>query len=198
VLESISDYAVSKASATQYCFKEALSHKLPIYTIRPFAVYGDFELGTRLIPSIITSALRNMTVELSWPQYVRDFIYVQDVIDIYLRLAMQKPDGFYIFNAGTGKQSTIQDVFNTVQKILGTQLLVKWGAKEPRVSEPKNWLANIEIADAVLAWQPSYNIEQGLTQSINWFKNNLNFYPVKDQHATNQQTNHATHSIASH
>jgi len=176
LLEPISDYGVAKAAATHYCQKEALFHSLPIYTVRPFAVYGDYEMPLRLIPTIITSALQNKPLHLSAPHYVRDYIYVKDMIKIYTMLIEKQPQEHYIFNAGTGIQSTVQDVVDTVGKLLGKELTVEWGKHAPRPWEPTNWIADISRGKKVLGWSPEYTLEDGLRSSIEWFRGNLEYY----------------------
>jgi len=53
------DYSISKAATTLYCQKEARINNLPVYVIRPFCAYGDFEPPHRLIPTIIRGHLEN-------------------------------------------------------------------------------------------------------------------------------------------
>lgn len=183
VLEPITDYAVAKAAASQFCFKEAAFNKLPIYTVRPFAVYGDYEAPTRLLPTVIIHSLIGLPIELSRPNYVRDFIHISDMVDILLRISLQKPEGFYIFNAGTGTQSTIKDVVDTTQKLINQPILANWGIKESRPWEPANWLANTDLAQLAMAWKANYTLEQGLKKTIDWFSKNLDLYVSKDHHA---------------
>ena len=179
-LEPVSDYAVAKAAATQFCLKEARFNKLPIYTIRPFSVYGDYEMPKRLIPTIIVQALQGQPIQLSSPHFVRDYIYISDMVNLYLMLAEQKPnktsDKPYIFNGGTGVQSSIQDVVTTVQKLVSKKLDVVWGASEPRPWEPKAWRADITHANTLLGWQPVFTLEDGLKVSLAWFEKNMTQY----------------------
>ncbi|KKQ33181.1 MAG: NAD-dependent epimerase/dehydratase [candidate division TM6 bacterium GW2011_GWF2_37_49] len=176
VVLPISDYGVSKAAATQFCVKEAIFNKLPVYTLRPFSVYGDYEMQNRLISTVLTSALTHNQINLSSESCVRDFIYVQDIVDLYLKIAAVKPARDFVFNGGTGIQSTIKDVVEVVESLIGSSLNVSWNTSLPRPWEPKNWKANIDLALNVLNWQPKYSLQRGLSQSLNWFKNNLNFY----------------------
>lgn len=177
----VSDYGVSKAAATQFCFKEAFFNKLPVYTVRPFSVYGDFEVHNRLIPTVLIGALTSHQINLSSETCVRDFIYVQDMVDIYLKITQVKQDKYFVFNAGTGVQSTIKDVVDTVEHLIGFKLDVCWNSALPRPWEPKVWKANIDLASNVLDWQPKYSLKCGLEQSLNWFEKNLNFYVNKDE-----------------
>jgi nucleoside-diphosphate-sugar epimerase len=185
-LEPLSDYGVAKAAATQYCLKEALFNKLPIYTIRPFSVYGDYELGTRLIPTIMVNALTNQRISLSNPTSVRDFIYIHDLINGYRQVTEQRPTQAHIFNLGSGQQSTIGDVVTLVQSIIGKPLDVAWGSAAARPWEPTHWQANTHQAQTMLGWHPNYTLEQGLRASIAWFNANVERYlDRKDGNADN-------------
>jgi nucleoside-diphosphate-sugar epimerase len=189
-LEPLSDYGVAKAAATNYCQKEALFNKLPIYTIRPFSVYGDYELSTRLMPTIIVNALANKPITLSSQTHVRDFIYIHDLINAYLKITERRPSHAHIFNIGSGQQSTIADVVSHVQSIMGKQLNVIWGSAAARPWEPTRWQANIDRAQTVLEWHPTHTLEQGLRASITWFNANLSWY--LDRKDSNAHANQAT------
>lgn len=176
ILEPISDYGVAKAAATQFCLKEALFNKLPVYTIRPFSVYGDYEMVGRLIPTIFLNALLNKPINLSYPYYVRDFIYIKDMVNLYIELARQKPQGPYIYNGGTGIQSTIQDVMTTIEQFFSIPLNVYWGQSTPRPWEPKAWQADTSQAAIVLNWEARYSLQEGLQTTFAWFKQNRGLY----------------------
>lgn len=192
VLEPVSDYAVAKAAATQFCCKEARVFKVPVYTIRPFSIYGDYELNSRLIPTILVGALCDKSIQLSAPHYVRDYMYIKDLISLFLAIMQQKPDANYIFNAGTGVQTSIGHVVATVEHILGKKLSVQWGIQTPRPWEPEHWHADMFRTKKVLAWSSQYTLEEGLKESLAWFKKNISLY-AKDSH----EDKHVSHSAQS-
>ncbi len=187
LLEPVSDYAVAKAAATQFFVKEALFNKLPVYVVRPFSVYGDAELSTRLIPTILKGAIHKTPIMLSHPHYVRDYIYISDMIESLIAVEETLPQNNFIFNAGTGTQSTIQDVVKTVSTITGYPLEVVWGTQKPREWEPKKWIADIEEASTILRWKPKHTLRQGLEKSLTWFEK---FY----NHANTQKGAHESDS----
>ncbi len=190
ILEPISDYGVAKAAATNFCLKEALVNKLPIYTIRPFSAYGDFEAMGRLIPTILVNALTDQPIHLSNPHNVRDYIYIDDITRMYLEIIRKTPASAHIFNAGTGIQSTIQEVVNTVQVSLGKKLQISWGTHEHGgACEPKHWRADVTQAKDVLNWRPHDNLSLGINKSLSWFKNHLNLYPKENGIYAAQPTN---------
>ena len=84
ILEADNMYAITKGAATMYCQMMARKFGFPVVIIRPFAVYGYFEEKERLIPAIIISCLAKSKLELSNPNSVRDFIFIDDLIDGYL------------------------------------------------------------------------------------------------------------------
>ncbi len=176
VLEPISDYAVSKAASTQLCLKEALFNKLPIYTVRPFSVYGDAELHTRLVPTIALSMIHNKPLQLSSPHLVRDFIYIDDMITALLAVIQKKPATHFVFNAGSGVQSTINDVVLAAQSCWPTGLTVEWGLHTQRPWEPTHWVADITQSQTILDWKPRFSLAAGIEKTISWFKNNLHLY----------------------
>ncbi len=189
VLEPVSDYAVSKAASTQFCLKEALFNKLPAYTIRPFSVYGDAELFSRLIPTVILSMLGHKTLQLSNPKLVRDFIYIDDMVGALRTVAEKKPQNNFIFNAGSGVQSTIQDVVDAAQACWPTEVNIQWGAHTPRPWEPTSWVADITLSKQILGWSPKFSLTTGIEKTIIWFNNNLHLY--QERFKTHGQTTNA-------
>jgi len=83
-----------------------------------FAVYGYFEDKDRLIPTVIKSYLTNTALNLSSPYFVRDFIFIEDIIDAYLKAIENiKVVKGEIFNLGTGKQTQIAQLVSIVKKL---------------------------------------------------------------------------------
>lgn len=195
VLEPVSDYAVAKAAATQFCLKEAKTKKLPVYTLRPFSVYGPYEMKTRLIPTILLSVLKQTPMHLSSPTCVRDFVYVDDVVAMYMMLAQQKPTSDYIFNAGSGSELRVCDVVEIVKDIAGTQCPVEWGKHQQRPWEPEHWRASIEHARSILGWSPHFTLAQGLSVSLTWFAHNKDMYREEEMYVSSTRENHC-HSTA--
>jgi len=182
VLEPISAYAVAKAAATQFCLKEALFDKLPVYTVRPFSTYGDAELGSRLIPYIVQALLHNTPMHLASPNNVRDYIYVYDLIDLYLSIAQIRPTAQFVFNGGTGIQSSTKELIKVVQSVWPAKIDPIWGVAQSRPWEPIHWQADITKAQEILGFVPKYSLEQGLLKTIEWFKSHQFLYENNYEH----------------
>lgn len=179
LLEPINDYGVTKAAATLYAQSVAKKNHLPIFTLRLFSAYGYYEESTRLIPYLIISCLQDKYVNLSKPQSVRDFIFIEDVINAYFRLVEQSKILQHgdIFNVGSGKQHTIKEVFEIVSELTRYKKLPHWENIEKRESDiMKVWEADIIKAKEILEWSPSFTLISGLKKTIQWFENNLYLY----------------------
>lgn len=177
LLEPDNFYGLTKAAATMYCKNIVKKMDLPIVNMRPFSVYGYFEAKERLIPTVIKSCLTDNKLELSSSESVRDFIFIEDMIEIYLKVIknIQQVKG-EILNLGTGRQSTVEEVVKIVKKITKSNIDPKYGKMKPGQFEPKNWVADTSKVKKLLSWQAKHNLEKGLEKNIEWFKKNLFLY----------------------
>lgn len=177
VLEADNLYAITKAASTMYCQMMARKFGFPAVTIRPFAVYGYFEEGGRLIPTIIKSCLTDTKLELSRPDSVRDFIFIEDLIDGYLSAVknIERVKG-EIFNLGSGKQNNIGQVVKIIKELTDSGIEPLYGEIKTAQTEPKNWLADISKAKNMLKWQPKFELQTGLKKNVKWFKENISLY----------------------
>lgn len=176
VLEPIGDYGVSKAAATLFCRSEGTSKRLPIVTLRLFSPFGPWDDPKRLIPYVIKSFLRNEAPQLASPAAVRDYLFIDDVLDAYVAVIKQPFFG-EIFNIGSGEQHPIGEVVTMVKDLLQAGAEPVWGAVGKQRPEPGLWVAEIGKAGQKIHWKPSTSLKSGLEQTTAWIKNNLNFYP---------------------
>ncbi len=176
LLEPVNDYGVSKSAATQYCQAIAKNEDLPIVTLRLFSPYGSYEESARLIPSMILSCLKGKKPKISSPNFVRDFVYIQDVLDAYARLSDVPQLSGEVFNIGSGKQCTIGDVAHKIIELSGYNIELDTGMPQVWPNEPKKWEADISKANDILGWKPRYDLENGLAKTIKWFRKNMSLY----------------------
>lgn len=177
ILEPVGDYGVSKAAATLYCRSRALEKGLPVITLRLFSPYGPWDDPQRLIPYVIKSLLRGESPKLSTPKSVRDYIHIDDVLDIFLKVTKAPVSGGKIFNVGTGVQVSIGEVVSIITAIIGNGIEPRWGKLNSQSPEPGSWVADIRKAKTELGWFPSTSLWAGLNKTVDWFKENLERYP---------------------
>jgi len=176
LLEPASYYAVTKSSQTLLCSYIARLEKKPIITLRPFSVYGPYEERTRFVPVLLKSMYFNEKINLVSPKIARDYIYVDDIVDVYLLIDKLKKFPGEIFNIGTGVQSTIKDMVNIAMRVTGRAANCNWCGMQNRNWDTDNWVADISKVERLLNWMPKTNLEVGLSLFWKWFGSNCNFY----------------------
>jgi nucleoside-diphosphate-sugar epimerase len=176
LLEPNSAYGVTKAAATLYCQHLARENGMPITTFRIFAAYGYYEEPMRLIPSIILPFLNGRSPRLSSPASVRDFIFVEDIINAFIKATNTKAARGQILNLGTGKQHTVGEVAAAVKDVLGTDKPIQWGTVQKKQEEPAIWRADMSKTRNLLGWKPECSLRDGLRKCIRWYGANQALY----------------------
>ncbi len=170
-------YAATKLGATQLCKVFAQSNDKPIVTFRLFSVYGPYEAPTRLIPVVAKAIIKNTNINLSPGNQRRDFIYIDDVCDAYLR-ALKLGDKLTgeICNVGTGNEYTNSEIVKTFFKVANKKTTINKGAYPKRNWDTPHWKADISHVKKVLGWKPASTIDKGLASTYSWFEDNLALY----------------------
>ncbi len=183
LLEPVTEYGVSKAAATLFSRSYAAAYSLPIVTLRLFSPYGQYEQKSRLVPSVILAALQKTNPRISSRRFVRDFIYIEDVLDAYeSALSLRNPSG-EIYNIGSGRQHSVGEVVDNIIKILGNEVTYETGTPQAWKNEPAFWQADIQKAKSELHWEPEYSLERGLAATVDWFRAHKGLYGLSPEPA---------------
>jgi len=175
--EPINLYGISKCAATLYGQCIAQSKDKPIIGLRLFSPFGPFDDKSRLMTYAITNALQNKTLLLGNPNSVRDYIYIEDVLDIYIQSMKIAPRlKGEVFNVGSGSQQTVSYIVNKIIEITDSKSEIKWNSFSGRAHDTEKWEADIEKVSRCFNWHPKYHLDDGIRQTISWFKNNLHLY----------------------
>ena len=172
LLEPISFYAATKASATLLCQVFASEYQKPVVTLRPFSVFGPLEEKKRFIPTIINAIIQNQSIRLTAGDQRRDFIFIDDIVDIYIKTISKggKLSG-QILNMGTGIEYTNDEVAQTLFKVTGKKVPIKKGAYPKRLWDTPHWVADTSKIKKYLNWKPKFSLEQGLGETYRWYIN---------------------------
>lgn len=168
LLEPNSYYAVAKCAQTLLCQHVAQTEGRPITTFRLFSVYGRYEEPSRLIPTLIRRCLAGQDLTLVDPDIARDFVYVDDVVDAYLRTDKLSQLRGEVINIGTGMQSPIRRVAELVLNHTGAKVTCHWGSMPARIWDAKTWVADCTKSTRLLGWRPTTMLSEGLQQTIAW------------------------------
>jgi len=99
----------------------------------------------------------------------RDFVYVDDVVEAGILAMKSKKTGIY--NIGTGKETDINTIFRKLKKLTASNCKKVHGPTKP--GEQKRSCLDYSKAKKELKWQPRYNLEKGLKETVEWFRQNL-------------------------
>ena len=177
IVEPVSDYGISKASAALFCQGLAKRENLSVVTLRLFSPFGYFEDQRRLIPDVMISCLNKKTVKISSPNAVRDFIFMEDVIDAYLK-AVENSAAISgeIINISGGKQHSVKEVVKKIVDIWNEKIDIEWFSyANPRI-EPVKWQGDISKAEKKIDWRPKHTLDDGLKITAAWFEKNIELY----------------------
>jgi len=169
-------YDASKACTDIIARSYHASYGLPVSITRCANVYGPGDVNvTRLIPDVISSALRGEPVRLrSDGSHRRDFMFVDDAVDAYLTLAERTDrDGIagQAFNIGTGEPRRVIDVVRQIVELAGRPDLEP--IIEARVAageEIPSQYTDSTKAKRMLGWQARVQFEEGLRRTIQWHR----------------------------
>ncbi|GFP42774.1 hypothetical protein HKBW3C_01898 [Candidatus Hakubella thermalkaliphila] len=178
LLEALTAYGASKAAATLFCQAVARSTQRPIITLRLFSPYGPYEEPTRLIPYVIKCCLSGENPQLTSGEQTRDFVFIEDVIDLYLRVAASPPHPGEIVNVGSGNQWSVREVVEKIMALCGAKVQPLWGATPSRPFETTVWVADISKAKAILNWVPQTSLDEGLSRTITWHRSWISEHKV--------------------
>ena len=178
-------YDVSKACADTIaqCYANEV-FKLPVVVTRFCNIFGPGQLNfSALIPDSIRACLGHGTfVPRGNGKQVRDFIFVEDVVDLYLRIGEElakNPRKFrgQIYNAGTNSPKSVREVLETVYRLTGRtrafkSILAMMKGRET-VGELDCQYMDFEKVNRDFGWAPRHSFDEGVTATIEWFKGYL-------------------------
>lgn len=164
-----SPYAASKWCASTYARMMHQLYSMNSAVARIFMVYGPGQQDLmKLVPYVCLSAARGEAPELMSGGREVDWIYIDDVVDGLIRLAMTGPnDGSYV-DIGSGDLITTGDVAEKICSLAATGVTPVFGALPDRAMEQVR-KANIEATAALLDWQPVTAIDEGLRRTYDWY-----------------------------
>jgi nucleoside-diphosphate-sugar epimerase len=160
-------HGITKLAATLYARARAEAHDQPIVTLRLFSTYGPADNPRRLVPRVIAGALNGMPILMSRPQIARDWIYVDDVVSLYLEAAVRARQlKGRAFNVGSGQRADLQEIVSTILAITSSETEVRWGAFPAPKHDDHPWIADMRQTFAAFDWRPRTSLHEGLCRTI--------------------------------
>jgi NAD dependent epimerase/dehydratase len=178
-MQGQSPYSASKIGADMMAESYHRSFNMPIATLRPFNTYGPRQSARAVIPTIISQILAGKTeIKLGSLTPTRDFNFVLDTAEAFIKVAESEKTIGEVINAGSNYEITIGDTVKKIIKIIGKDVKILCDDERirPENSEVNRlWADNAKIKE-LTDWAPNYNIDQGLEATVEWVKNNMQYF----------------------
>ena len=176
-LQGQSPYSASKIGADKIAESFFKSFNMPITIARPFNTYGPRQSARAVIPTIITQLLNGAKfINLGSLTPTRDFNYVKDVCSAFIAIAgAEKTTGEEI-NIATEEETSIGELADRLIKKInpGARIVLDKQRVRPRSSEVMRLLGSNKKITELTGWKPRYSLDEGLDETIAWFKNKRN------------------------
>src|SRR3989344_525995 len=175
--EPVSPYSASKSSLTMFSKMLYNSFKIPIVILRPSKVYGpngsvNLSLNQSLITKLIICGLLKKEFNLSGGNQYRDFMYIDDAVEGFIKASLTKEAIGETINLGSGKGYIIKDIVKKIIDNLG-DININY-SEQYRKGENMEFYNSNEKAKRLLNWTPKISIDEGLKMTIEWYKDKYN------------------------
>ncbi len=168
-------YAAGKAAADMMVHSFSKVLDMDISIIRPFNNYGPRQNAEGPLAGIIPVTAKRIKngekpVINGDGEQTRDFIYVKDTVSGLLLAYEKEESRGKIINLGSGIDMTMNSLLKGICDYMG--YTGEWEHREERTSDVRNLCANINRAKNVLGFEPQMKFEDGIKETLDWYKNN--------------------------
>jgi NAD dependent epimerase/dehydratase len=175
-LQGQSPYSASKIGADVLAESYYRSFSLPLVIARPFNTYGPRQSARAVIPTILSQLLQGKKqIKLGSLTPTRDFNYVLDTVEGFVKLAENDEVIGRVVNIGSGREISIGDLVELLLKItnIPAEILCETERLRPEKSEVNRLLCDSSFLQSKTDWKPKYSLEEGLTMTAKWIEKNL-------------------------
>jgi len=178
-MQGQSPYSASKIGADKIAESFYKSFNMAIATIRPFNTYGPRQSARAVIPTIISQILAGKNeIKLGSLTPTRDFNYVKDTAEAFIKIAESDKTIGEVINAGSNHEITIGDTVKKIIEVIGKNIKIICDDERlrPENSEVNRlWADNTKIKE-LTAWAPQYSLDDGLKETVEWIKENMKYF----------------------
>lgn len=166
-------YAASKKNIENLGRAYAAEYGLPVIIARLSNVYGPGQTREALIPSIIGQIVRNISgndrIALGNIKSVRDFIFIDDVVEGLIQLLLARTSSGAVFNVSTGIGHSVEEIVSILSALLHYRGSIDVDPGKIRPNERQVLVASNERLKLLTAWKPQYSLEDGLAETVSYY-----------------------------
>jgi dTDP-glucose 4,6-dehydratase len=172
-LQAQSPYSASKIAADRLAESYYKSYRLPVTIVRPFNTFGPRQSTRAVIPRIITQLLHNPSeVKLGSLSPIRDFNFVEDVVDAFIAIYKSDSSIGQEVNIATGKGISVGELIELIAKELGISfnVLLDEARVRPELSEVDRLIGDASKLKELTGWYPKHSFLEALRKTIDFYK----------------------------
>ena len=173
-------YAIAKITGVKACQAIRKQYNKDYVSLMPTNLYGSFDnfdlQSSHVLPAMLRkfheAKLNNHSDVILWGSGTprREFLFVDDLAEaVVYTLENKLPE--HLYNIGSGKDISIKELAETIQKIIGHQGNILWDDIKPD-GTPKKLMDVSKMKE--LGWEYSTELEDGIKKTYNWFLENIN------------------------
>lgn len=176
-----SPYSATKIGADRLAESFYRSFDLPVAIVRPFNTYGPRQSARAVIPTIITQLLNGQQeIKLGSMTPTRDFNYVKDTAAGFIAIAESDQTVGQEINIATQQEISIGELARELiaQINPSASIICEEQRLRPEKSEVNRLLGSNAKIQQLTNWKPAYTFQQGLAETIEWFRSHLSQYKI--------------------
>ncbi|MCE5214535.1 MAG: GDP-mannose 4,6-dehydratase [Methanobacterium sp.] len=180
-LQGQSPYSASKIGADKIVESYHLTFDVPVATVRPFNTYGPRQSLRAVIPTIISQALTRERIFLGSLHPTRDYTYVKDLVDAYVKTATSNKTIGEVINIGSNFEISISQLVEKILSLIEKEVTIEQDPSRvrPQDSEVERLWCDNTKARKMLKWSPQTSFDEGLKETINWIVENPHLHKAE-------------------
>jgi UDP-glucuronate 4-epimerase len=165
-----SPYGVTKLAGEHLCGLYGTNYGVPTVALRYFTVFGPRQRPDMAIHRLIESAIKRIPFTLYGDgSQVRDFTFVDDVVDANLLAGTADLDPGLVLNICGGASISMNELISSVGDAVGRDVIVETGAAQ--AGDVQRTGGTAEQANKLLGWFPRHGVASGLEAQVDWYRN---------------------------
>lgn len=172
-LRGQSPYSATKIAADKMCESYALSFETPVTVLRPFNTFGPRQSTRAVIPTVLSQMLAGASeIRLGAVSPRRDFTFVTDTCDGFVRAALADAEPGEVIQLGTGRAESIGEIVEICKRVTGShaKVVTEEQRLRPSGSEVEVLLSEPAKARRLLGWAPTVTLEDGILAVAEWLR----------------------------
>jgi nucleoside-diphosphate-sugar epimerase len=167
--QPISPYSLGKACSTHFLQMMNRVENFPSVIVRLFLTYGPGQNMQRFLPQVIAGCLKNESFAVSAGEQIRDFCFVEDVIEAIFRALTNNNAEGEVFNIASGAPVSVRSMIELIHSCIGMGE-PQFGEVPYRAGENMKLYANTTKAYDLLGWKPDTSLIKGVERTVEWYR----------------------------